>query len=291
MIVAISVDRSIDLSLFSGFLAQNGVRHRISEDGDQQVVRVYDQADAERVRALYQRLSSGEIQFERQEIPKEERARQVSPLLLQLRRAPFTVALILISIAAFPATMGIDKGDFSKLLHLMTFVGFQQAGGYVYYEHLGDVLAAGQYWRLVTPIFLHFGFMHIAFDMTFLWVFGSRIEAVSDSLVLFSIVLVTALVSNLAQYAVSGPVLFGGMSGVDYGLVGYGFVWRFLVPSRPLGLSIAVYVALVALMVLGMLGLFNFMTPGKLANGAHVGGLLSGAVLGLVYGWFARRRI
>lgn len=292
MIVALSVDRDKDLSLFSGFLAQNGVRHRISEDGDQQVLRVYDEADVTRVQTLYARLESGEIQFERHEIPPEARPPRPFPSLLeQVRRAPFTLAMVLISVAAFPATFGIDKGHFSSLLHLMTFVPFEQGGGYLYFAHLHAVMVSGQYWRLITPIFLHFGIMHIAFDMTFLWVFGSRIEAVSNSLVLFSIVLATALISNLTQYAVTGPTLFGGMSGVDYGLVGYGLVWSIMVPRRHLGMPVGVYIALVALMLIGTLGVFNFMMPGKLANGAHVGGLVSGLFLGFLYGWFARRRV
>ncbi|HKI73378.1 MAG TPA: rhomboid family intramembrane serine protease, partial [Pseudomonadales bacterium] len=211
-------------------------------------------------------------------------------LLLQMRRAPLTMALVIINIALYPATRGIDAGHFSDLLHLMTLVPFQQAAGYLYFSHLADVLASMQYWRLLTPMFLHFSIMHIAFNLTFLWVFGSRIEVVSKSVVLLAVVLITSIASNLAQYALTGPTLFGGMSGVVAGLLGYCMVWSRLVPERSMGLAPPIYIGMIALLALGAFGLFNFMTPGKIANGAHFGGLASGAALGLLFGLFARQK-
>ena len=80
----------------------------------------------------------------------------------------------------------------------------------------------GQVWRLITPIFLHVGLMHILFNMLFLRDLGSMIEARLSSLYLALLVVVIGITSNLAQYAVSGP-RFCGMSGVVYGLLGY--IW------------------------------------------------------------------
>lgn len=289
MIIAMELDRNVDLSLFSGYLAQIGLRHRISETGDKQVVRVYERADVERVRELYGKLARGEVQFERHEVPKSERRPQTPSFLLQMRQAPLTVALVLITVAFYPVTSGINQGHFSALLRLMTFVDFGEAGGYLYFAHLSDTIASGQYWRFLSPMFLHFSIMHIVFNLLWVWEVGKRIERVNGALVLLVVVLVSSLSSNFLQYAISGPALFGGMSGVVFGLLGYCFVWSKLVPSRDVGLPIGIYIFMVAYLALGFLGVFDFIMPGKLANGAHLGGMAAGLVLGLIFSVAARQ--
>ncbi len=80
----------------------------------------------------------------------------------------------------------------------------------------------GQVWRLFTPIFIHFDWMHIFFNLWWLLDLGAMIEARQGRLYLLVLVLAIAGGSNFAQYLVSGPG-FGGMSGVVYGLLG--FIW------------------------------------------------------------------
>ena len=143
MIVAMELDRSIDLRLFSGYLMQTGVRHRISEEGDKQVVRVDTEEDAERIRALYTRFARGEISFEEREVPKPERSNNYPSLTLQMRRAPLTVAIVLINVALFPATFGIDEGHLSGMLRAMTFVDIHQRGAYLQFGQLSDTLSSG----------------------------------------------------------------------------------------------------------------------------------------------------
>ena len=93
-----------------------------------------------------------------------------------------------------------------------------------------------QYWRLITPIFLHFGMLHFVFNSLWLSMLGSRIEQSMGSLHLIIVVLVSGLVSNIAQYSWSGTVNFGGMSGVVYALLGYIWIKNTLVPQRLLSL-------------------------------------------------------
>jgi len=102
MFVALSVDRDIDLSLFTGYLRQTGIRHRISEDGDQQVVRVYDEVDIAAVQALYEQLARGEVKLERREVPEAERPRPYPSLLQRMWLVPLTTALVLVNIALYP---------------------------------------------------------------------------------------------------------------------------------------------------------------------------------------------
>ncbi len=87
---------------------------------------------------------------------------------------------------------------------------------------LPDVFQQGEFWRLLTPVFLHFGMLHLLFNMMWLYQLGCMIEARQSSLRLLLLVVATGIFSNVAQYLVGGPH-FGGMSGVVYALAGY--VW------------------------------------------------------------------
>jgi GlpG protein len=132
----------------------------------------------------------------------------------------------------------------------------------------------GELWRLVTPILMHGSFFHLLFNMYMLFVLGGMIEDRYGSWWLASLVLVTAIVSNLTQYFWSGP-LFAGMSGVDFALFGYIWMKSKFDPSAGLYLGERD----VFLMLLWFAVCFTGLM-GPIANGAHAGGLAAGMILG-----------
>ena len=134
----------------------------------------------------------------------------------------------------------------------------------------------GEIWRLVTPIFLHFGFMHILFNMLCLMDFGSMVEARQNSWLLALLALVFAVVPNLAQYFWSGPV-FGGMSGVTYGLAGYIWIRGKCDPGSGLFLHRSTVTMLIVWLFLGFAGLTGS------ANAVHATALL----LGMAWGYLS----
>src|SRR5687768_13661117 len=137
-----------------------------------------------------------------------------------------------------------------------------------------------QWWRLISPAFLHFGFLHVMFNSLALWELGRRLEFLLPAWWYAAILLVTAVAANLAQFWLSGPSIFGGLSGVIFGLFGAIAVlyWRSSSPvlKLPQGLYVLAGVSLVILPF--VLEIFNV----HVANGAHVGGLLAGVALALI---------
>jgi membrane associated rhomboid family serine protease len=76
----------------------------------------------------------------------------------------------------------------------------------------------GEPWRLITSIFPHVGFWHLVFNVYWLWVFGCLVENVYGSLRFLAVLLLFAIGSTAAEYAVGQIGV--GLSGVGYGLFG-----------------------------------------------------------------------
>jgi GlpG protein len=145
-----------------------------------------------------------------------------------------------------------------------------------------DALLQAQVWRLITPAFIHFGWLHIAFNTLWVLEFGRCIERRQGSLRLIVLFVVFALASNLAQ-AFFAEQLFGGMSGVIYGLLGYCFAYN----KRQVAVLPCVNNGLFGFMVVWLLlcmsGIITILGFGSIANAAHVAGLLCGLACGWVW--------
>jgi len=185
------------------------------------------------------------------------------------RNPPLTMALVVIS----------------TCVYLLMHAGFEHVivGSFLISEYVQPTLPEvfdGQVWRLITPMFLHFGIFHIVFNMLWTWELGRIIEWQQGTGLLTVVVVVTSLVANLSQYSVSGP-LFGGMSGVIYGLFGY--VWlqtktnsRFHIQLNP-----AIVKLMFGWFIVCWSGLLERFFGLAVANTAHTAGLISGLLFSL----------
>lgn len=138
----------------------------------------------------------------------------------------------------------------------------------------------GEVWRLVTPMLVHFGPLHLIFNMVMFFQFGSAVEMRRRTPYFALMVLVLAVASNLAQwwwtvFRGSPNPLFGGMSGVLYGLFGYIWMKARYEPQSGFLMDYNTVFILVAWMLLCVFGLV-----GRIANAAHVAGLLTGMAWG-----------
>ncbi|WP_314154274.1 rhomboid family intramembrane serine protease GlpG, partial [Rouxiella badensis] len=129
-------------------------------------------------------------------------------------------------------------------------------------------------WRWFTPAFLHFSILHILFNLMWWWYLGGPVEKRLGSGKLFTIALISALLSGWGQSLFSG-IYFGGLSGVVYALMGYVWLTGELKPERQLSLPRGLMVFAIAWLALGY---FNVMGL-AIANAAHVFGLAVGLIM------------
>ncbi len=139
----------------------------------------------------------------------------------------------------------------------------------------------GQYWRLLTPIFLHFNLFHIVFNMLWVWELGRLIEWRQGVLLLGTLTLVVSIISNMSQYFVSGPV-FGGMSGVIYGYFGYVWIQSLTNPGFGVRLNPAIVKLMLGWFLICWSGILEMLFGLSIANTAHTAGLLSGIGIALI---------
>lgn len=190
------------------------IGHRITAEDDAQVLWVADPDQREALLALVARWQQGEpLEL------AEQASKADSPALFStLKQLPVTVAMVVASLVIF-ALIGVF-GDL--LIVALTIVPIGIASGELTYGSLTDTLVSGQVWRLLSPAFLHFGWMHLIFNLMWVWYFGRQVEALQGGRTLLLLLVFAGILANLAQYA-TGTVLFGGMSGVVYALLGH--VW------------------------------------------------------------------
>lgn len=259
------------------------IGHRITEEAEGQLLWLADPAQHEALLEVVGRWQRGEP------LPVETpplRPGNADSLRSVLRQVPLTATTLGLCLLVF-AAMAVF-GDLVIAGLAIVPLGISPAGT-LSVGSLTEALASGQVWRLLSPAFLHFGWMHLIFNMLWLWYFGRQVEALQGSLRMLTILLAAGIGANLAQYA-AGTALFGGMSGVDFALLGY--VW--LMSRRAPGSGFFVPQMLVVFMLGWMLFTMTDMAGavgfGNVANEAHLGGLVVGLALGWYYSGRARRQ-
>lgn len=269
-----------DLSLFSRYLSQQRVRHRIFEERGRQVVEVADAQAADPVRKAYQDWRAGSLALQPRPVADARRTDAAATLnraLTVLSRFPVLIALVLLALIAYPFASPVADGKLTVVASYLTIVDLGQlpeAGP-------GNLLDGGL-WRWVTPIFLHFSVVHLLFNLAVTVDFGRRVEALRGSVRFALIVGLIAVASNLGQFLIGANPLFGGLSGVAYGLLGYVLMSQRRFPEAAawqvhagFAWSLLIFLVLFSSGVTEPFGLY-------VANAAHWIGLITGALLAWV---------
>ena len=265
---------SVDLGKVTGYLRERGLPHRIYEQGDEQVLVVYDERLVASIAQFVDGVLAGQFQIQEEiQVHHNDTTKNASSLIDQLIAFPITLMMILLSFAGAALT-ALDTQD--RWIGLFSF----QAIGTSQFLPLSYGLEAGEWWRLITPAFLHFGIMHVVFNCLWIWDFGRRLEQLLGSLLFLLLVITTAVASNVIQYLWMPNTLFGGMSGVVYALIGFIAVFHKLNPHPETAVRPGIIGFMLFWLVFCMTGATDVFLDSGVANGAHLGGLVAGAILG-----------
>ena len=168
----------------------------------------------------------------------------------------------------------------SGLLGNFLFINTNFSNAFSSMEH--TFLIEHEWWRLLTPTFLHFSITHLAFNCLWIYILGSKIEAYDGKVVFILIFLITSIASNVGEYIWSGQYFFGGLSGAVYGLLGYCFIIELDSKSSRYDLPDALYLFMFIWLLVGFTGILSIFGFGNIANAAHLIGMIIGFILGLV---------
>jgi membrane associated rhomboid family serine protease len=197
------------------------------------------------------------------------------------QRGTATIVLIAINVAVFLLALATAKSVASGLgaggnILLGGETPLHEWGGVLgraSYVQGGEVhgVAEGEYYRLITAMFLHFGPIHLLMNMWALWVIGRQLEAVLGSVRFLALYLVAGIGGNVAAYLFSDQrALTAGASTALFGMFGAMFF-----VLRKLGLSTS---SLIPVLVINLFITFAFARYISVAG--HLGGLVIGAIVG-----------
>ena len=195
-----------------------------------------------------------------------------------IRTGPVTVALIAICVVVF---LGMKGGSgYDAVTALLVFSPLVPTPDGPVFAGL-EAIRHGQVWRLLTPIFIHHGGLHLIFNLYNLYALGRLVEARRGPRFMLAFTVVAGIVSNIGEYVLETqilgrPGLFGGISGVDFALFGYIWVRGVVDPTQGFRLAPMSVQIMLLWLVLGIVGFIP-----NIANGAHVVGLLVGMLAGL----------
>lgn len=279
----------------SGLLVAQGIRHQIeAEEGPHWAVWVHAEEDLDRARHLmhafkaapddprYQEASGAVKHRQDAEVkkgsPSERRRPQRTARQFDAAGSTtggWTLALVAVcGVVAVWTRMGSDE-----VVRWLQIGELPWQWGRNLELFLTEV-RRGEVWRLLTPIFLHFGFPHLLFNLWVFWDLGQAIERRQGSRALLILVVFLGVLSNLGQYLVSGP-RFGGMSGVIYGLFGYVWMLGRYCPGAGLALPGQTVVIMLVWFFICLFGLLGV----PVANTAHGVGLVAGVLWGRWLAW------
>jgi len=169
-------------------------------------------------------------------------------------------------------------------VYLVTAVqgnGLNSPGGSLFYKWVlfGPSVDHGDWWRLVTAMFLHGSILHIGFNMFALWIIGAPVEQYLGPERYIGLYLVSGLAGSAGALLQTPTTLIVGASGAIFGILGAMLILEYQATGRLAGNAMTWIVINLAI---------GFAIPG-VAWGGHIGGVIGGILITLAYAHGGRR--
>ncbi len=180
---------------------------------------------------------------------------------MNLRYIRATLAIILLNVLVY-IILSLRCGLSSKFgpsIDCLLMLGF----------HPYLVIVAGEWWRLITSLFVHVDVLHLFFNMYALYIGGRIVEHYYGSFRFLMIYFLSGIIGNIMSFIL--PALSVGASGAVFGIFGA----MIIVEKRLTGTATAIVLFLVIILVVS-----NLAYPGEINNIAHIAGILAGYTLG-----------
>ncbi|GGB04813.1 rhomboid family intramembrane serine protease [Macrococcus hajekii] len=193
------------------------------------------------------------------------RKRMVSDNIIDramIKFTPVTLLLLLINIVIFLFNLALSFNDKTT--------DFIETGGLSHFNFVH-----GEYFRVISSMFLHFDFSHLLFNMMSLYIFGKLVEYFYGSLRFIVIYIVSGLFGNLLSLSFETTAFSVGASGAISGLLGA--LFAYMLVSRRFDKKMLIQTAIGLIIFLLLSNLFS-----NVNNWAHFGGLFSGFYMGLL---------
>ncbi len=209
------------------------------------------------------------------------------------QKIPITIFIIAVSLlASFLTNFGHPKpsrvpGEYSFEETLYCSLSFLDPRDELAMDGAVDdpwvSIKRGEVWRLITPLFMHGNTLHLLFNMLWIYSLGSLIERLQGSWFYLALVLASQTIGTLIQVyfpaALGGGPHVIGASGAVYGLFGYLWIRPLVDPSFPARMPSSTIMLMIGWLVI----CFTPMISG-VANGAHLGGLVTGVGVAALVG-------
>lgn len=267
-IVALVVEPSVNLLPLTRKLWAERIPHRVvANEQGKQCLLLGNPADQLRVREWLELWREGKLEQAPVAVTPHKRRWGFA---LAISKAPVSAASLIVLVAMF-AWMHFSNA----------WQAWLTESNYLWPQHrleLQTYLDIGL-WAMYRPVLLHFSMVHIVFNGLWWWILAPQIERLDGIKALLLIIFLCGLLGNAVQWWYAGPA-FGGASGITMGMLGWVGVRLKQVPYPfpPMILPVMVGIMLITMGA-------DVVIPGitGTAHGAHLGGLIVGMLLGLLW--------
>jgi membrane associated rhomboid family serine protease len=201
-----------------------------------------------------------------------QRTRVMRPRSMASAAPVATQVIIAINVAAY-------------LAELFTGDGFGSIETGTVFQHgalFGPLVASGDWWRIVTSGFLHASFLHVAFNLVFIWFIGRSLEPAIGTARFVVVYAASLLCGSFGVLLLEPNSVAVGASGAAFGLMG-----ALIVEARSRGIDLWA----TGLIQIALLNFAFTFIGANIAVGAHLGGFVGGVLVGVIYDQFDRRRL